>query len=86
MPEETPQDTAGEDGGDETSDYQEALESLQRAASRPTTDQQETAKIQKCIAAIQDLLAANEKMVDSTLGTSPNLRKALAGGAAGPTY
>jgi hypothetical protein len=41
------------------------------------------AEIQKCIASIQGLLGKNEKMMDSALGTNPQLRKALAGGGAG---
>lgn len=68
--------------GDESSDYQEAIDILTRALNRPTTDQQEMAAIQKCIAALQDLLGKNEKMMDSALGTNPQLRKALAGGGA----
>ena len=71
---------AGDEGGDESSDYQTAIDSLTSALNRPTTDQQEMAAIQKCIAAIQDLLGKNEKMMDSALGTNPQLRKALAGG------
>jgi hypothetical protein len=72
----------GEDGGDESSDYKEAIDVLSRALSRPTTDEQEMAEIQKCIAALQGLLGKNEKMLDSALGTNPQLRKALAGGGA----
>jgi hypothetical protein len=71
----------GEGGGDESTDYQEAIDALTRALNRETTDQQEMAAIQKCIAALQDLLGKNEKMLDSALGTNPQLRKALAGGA-----
>lgn len=71
------------DGGDESSDYQEAISALTSALNRPTTDQQEMAEIQKCIASIQGLLGKNEKMMDSALGTNPQLRKALAGGGAG---
>jgi len=70
------------DGGDESSDYQEAITALTSALNRPTTDQQEMAEIQKCIAAIQGLLGKNEKALDSAMGTSPQLRKALAGGGA----
>ena len=71
-----------EDGGDESTDYQSAIDALTAALNRPTTDQQEMAEIQKCIAAIQGLLGKNEKMMDSALGTNPQLRKALAGGGA----
>jgi hypothetical protein len=70
------------DGGDESSDYQDAITALTSALNRPTTDQQEMAEIQKCIAAIQGLLGKNEKALDSAMGTSPQLRKALAGGGA----
>lgn len=73
----------GEGGGDESSDYQSAIDALTAALNRPTTDQQEMAEIQKCIASIQGLLGKNEKMLDSALGTNPQLRKALAGGGAG---
>jgi hypothetical protein len=72
-----------ESGGDESTDYQEAIDALTSALNRPTTDQQEMAEIQKCIASIQGLLGKNEKMMDSALGTNPQLRKALAGGGAG---
>lgn len=77
-----PGEEGGESGGDESSDYQEAIDVLTRALNRPTTDQQEMAEIQKCIASIQGLLGKNEKMMDSALGTNPQLRKALAGGGA----
>lgn len=70
----------GGGGGDESSDYQDAITALTSALNRPTTDQQEMAEIQKCIAAIQGLLGKNEKAMDSALGTNPQLRKALAGG------
>jgi hypothetical protein len=83
-PEEAPpEEGAPDDGGDESSDYQSAIDALTSALNRPTTDQQEMAEIQKCIASIQGLLGKNEKMMDSALGTNPQLRKALAGGGAG---
>ena len=82
MEEESVVEEGVEGGGDESSDYQEAIEVLTRALNRETTDQQEMAAIQKCIAALQDLLGKNEKMLDSALGTNPQLRKALAGGGA----
>jgi hypothetical protein len=82
-PEEAPVEDAGMEEGDESTDYQSAIDALSAALNRPTTDQQEMAEIQKCIAAIQGLLGKNEKMMDSALGTNPQLRKALAGGGAG---
>jgi hypothetical protein len=77
------EEAGAEEGGDESTDYQAAIDALSAALNRPTTDQQEMAEIQKCIAAIQGLLGKNEKMMDSALGTNPQLRKALAGGGAG---
>jgi hypothetical protein len=82
-PPEAPVEEAPAEGGDdETTRYKNAISELQAALEMPTTDEQEMAEIQKCIASLQGLLGKNEKMLDSALGTSPQLRKALAGGGA----
>jgi hypothetical protein len=86
---ENPADTSAEGGqeeptgggdGDETSIYQQMIDLGQQALSLPTVDAIEAADLQKCISALQNLLAKNQKAVDSALGTSPQLRKALASG------
>jgi hypothetical protein len=76
-----PPDQGGGGGdGDETSIYQQMIDLGQQALSLPTVDAIEAADLQKCISALQNLLAKNQKAVDSALGTSPQLRKALASG------
>jgi hypothetical protein len=74
------EEEASPEEGDETSDVQEAIEALKRAIDRPTTDQQEMAVYQTCIANLQKQMGKNESMLDNALGTNPQLRKALAGG------
>lgn len=75
-------------GGEQTDALRAALDALESYA-RSEDDEQNIQVVQKCVTALQGILASEEKMVDGALGGNADpraLRRLTGGQGAGPSY